>query len=73
MEYSFSVPGGTVEHWKSTNGILLNVESLMQAAFPAAAKDDALRYTQAYDYIWRVMAARRRVTLKRADAKTKKR
>ncbi len=48
---------------------MLNVESLMEAAYPHCAKNKALRATLAQNYIWRVLEKREQRTRQRAEDK----
>ncbi len=54
-----------VEHWKTARGIVVNLESLIAAFYPAAVKDSALRVRIAHDYMWQVIQRRTRDRIER--------
>ena len=58
-----------VEHWKDAYCTHINVESLMEAAFPVCIDDNSLRARLAHDYIWKVIEIRERRALQRAQAR----
>jgi len=58
-----------VTHWKTGLCTLLNLESLVEAVYPAAEKNKALRVQIAHDYMWRVIQERRRDRERRKSVK----
>ena len=58
-----------VVHWKDTLCTHINVESLMEAAFPSCVGNDLLRVSLAHDYIWKVIEVRERHALQKAQAR----
>lgn len=61
-----------VLHWKTPKGVRLNLESLVAAVYPETKKDTLARTKIAHDFMWNVIAERRRVTQERALKKAAK-
>ena len=53
--YKFKVP-----HWMSTNGILVNLDSLLIAVYPHIAKDTTGRALVAQQFMWKVVEQRQK-------------
>jgi len=49
-----------VAHWKTSRCVMLNLESLVAAVYPAAVEDDALRTRIAHDFMWELIQERKR-------------
>ena len=47
-----------VKHWKTANGVRVNLESLIETFYPAAKDDAALRARMAHDYMWQLTEKR---------------
>ena len=58
-----------VKHWKDSLCTHINVESLMEAAFPTCVKDHPLRARLAQDYMWKVIEIRERHARQKAQAR----
>ena len=61
-----------VDHWETTNGVLVNLESLVMALYPDTRKNTLARTTIAHDFMWRLQAERRRVKQERTAEKLRK-
>jgi hypothetical protein len=62
-----------VKHWKvGSGGTQVNVESLLQAIYPATKKNQVLLGTLSHDFMWRIAEERRRVTAHRRELRERK-
>ena len=64
-----------VKHWRSSSaggGTQVNVESLLQAIYPATKKDQALLAILSHDFMWRIAEERRRVTAHRRELRERR-
>ena len=56
-----------VQHWVSTNSILVNLDSLLIAVYPHIEKDKAGRALLAMQFMWKVVEQRQReIEIRRA-------
>ena len=56
-----------VEHWETSNGTLLNLESLVAAVYPDTENDTQARTMVAHAFMWKLMEERKSIKRKRAE------
>ncbi len=62
-----------VKHWLTRNqGTQVNVETLLQAIYPATKKDLTLLTMLSRDFMWRINEERRRMRIYRRDLRERK-
>jgi hypothetical protein len=61
-----------VYHWQTKKGMRLNLESLVAAVYPKTKKDTLARAKISHDFMWNLIAERRRITQERARRKEAK-